>query len=420
MPQSTKTGRGVQRGAYVLAMSLGMVLAGCAPSSPPRITAPLAVDAFADKPEPLRPLLHRLKVGEARDLVLARMEVGVLSLYYGDLDTAREQFDLALASIETLYADSESARNARSLWRQEGEKDFKGEPYERSMVYYYRGLLYLAEDDFDNAAASFREGVLQDAFAEEEQYRADFALLIFLDGWANQCRGNTSAAQERYAEVRKLRPDFVSPQAGKSVLALAETGRSPRKVADGIGHGELKFRRGRNFAETRARITSVSGDAELYPMEDIFFQASTRGGRPIDAVIAGKVAFRQTAVEVGSILSEASRAVTLAAPVFQGGAGQALGGAGAALGLVSATSLVVAANSGTKADTRYWGGLPDAVHVAVLNAPPQAERPMSYWDEKSSRIEGDGMDASVRVWGGKCKLVWGRSRRPEAAPLPRD
>lgn len=414
------TGGGVRRGVNALALTLGVALAGCVPSAPPKVVAPMAADAYPDKPEPLRGLLHRLKVGERRDEVLARIELGTLSLYYGELDLAREQFDLALASIETLYAGTESARNARSLWRQEGEKDFKGEPYERSMVYYYRGLLYLAEDDFDNAAASFREGILQDAFAEEEQYRADFALLIFLDGWTNQCRGNASAAAERYAELRKLRPDFIPPPAGNSVLALAETGRSPRKVADGIGHGELKFRRGRNFTETRSRLAIGTADMEMYPLEDIFFQASTRGGRPVDAIIAGKVAFRQAAVEMSNVLSEASRAAILASPILQGGAGQALGGAGAALGLVSATSLAIAANSGTKADTRYWGGLPDAVHVATLNAPPQTDRPWSYWDEKGARVTVEGADMVAPIWGKKCKLVWGRSRRPEAAPLPRD
>ena len=48
------------------------------------------------------------------------------------------------------------------------------------MAYYYRGVLYLRDGDYENARASFKGGMLQDGFAEEEQNRSDFALLSFL------------------------------------------------------------------------------------------------------------------------------------------------------------------------------------------------------------------------------------------------
>ncbi|MEC8183119.1 MAG: hypothetical protein VX123_13805 [Pseudomonadota bacterium] len=44
---------------------------------------------------------------------------------------------------------------ARSNFAREDVKDFKGEPFERAMVFYYLGLSYLALGDFENARASF-------------------------------------------------------------------------------------------------------------------------------------------------------------------------------------------------------------------------------------------------------------------------
>ena len=125
-----------------------------------------------------------------RNEVLNRMEIGTMAFYYGDLQDAADNLDVALDAIESVWANSGKAVAARSLWHNEGEKDFKGEPYERLMAFYYRGLVHLANDDYENAAVLFKGGLAQDGFAEEAQNRANFALLMFLEGWADQCRGN--------------------------------------------------------------------------------------------------------------------------------------------------------------------------------------------------------------------------------------
>jgi len=391
-------------------------LGSCASKLPESAADAASSASVQQRPEPLRPLYARLGTEGHRNEVLNRMEIGTMAFFYGDIPEATENFDIVLNSIEAIWANSESAVRARSLWYNEAEKDFKGEPYERIMAYYYRGLLYLAKDDFENASASFKGGLVQDAFAEEEQNRSNFALLMFLDGWAHQCRGNYKDATEHYDEARKFRPDFQFPKPGENVLVILETGKSPRKISDGIGHGELKFRRGRNFSEARAEIVSGQPAIELYPMEDIFLKASTRGGRPIDAIIQGKVAFRQNTEQIGTVLSDVSRVAILTSPAFSGGAGGALGAAGAGIGVASAVSLAIAANTGTQADTRYWGGLPDAVHVKTLASLPAGPLSAVYLDDKRVPAEGPEIQNSVRQFGGRCKLVWGRSRRPEPAP----
>ena len=104
--------------------------------------------------------------------------------------------------IEAIYADNAKAEAARSKFTKENAKDFKGEPYERAMAYYYRGLAYLAEGDYENARASFKGGMLQDTLAANEKYNADFASLAFLEGWSSQCMGRKDAAASAFAEAR--------------------------------------------------------------------------------------------------------------------------------------------------------------------------------------------------------------------------
>lgn len=51
---------------------------------------------------------------------------------------------------------------------------------------------------------------------------------------------------------------------------------------------------------------------QAYPMEDLYYQASTRGGREIDKILAGKAQFKATTGGVGSFLADTS--VALASP----------------------------------------------------------------------------------------------------------
>ena len=53
-------------------------------------------------------------------------------------------------------AESREAAKARGKFGREEQKLFKGEPYERSMMYLYYGLLWYMEGEHDNARACFR------------------------------------------------------------------------------------------------------------------------------------------------------------------------------------------------------------------------------------------------------------------------
>ena len=143
-------------------------------------TALVVPAASANPPAGLDVYQKKLQAEGEQNWVLNQMEIGTRQLWSGNLDGAGTAFTDAIRKIELVYSADPNATKARSLWHEEGSKSFKGEPYERAMAYYYRGLIYLRKGDYENARAAFRQGQLQDAFAEDDQFQSDFASLMFL------------------------------------------------------------------------------------------------------------------------------------------------------------------------------------------------------------------------------------------------
>lgn len=352
--------------SFIASVVIATGLAGCGSTGPAQYQ-PLTLTnheqaVVNEQPTYLQPMYKTLFAEGKRNEVLNRMEIGTAAFYNGDIDIARENFDAALEQIETVYADNESATQARSMWHEEGRKDFKGEPYERAMAYYYRGLIYLIDGEYDNARASFVSGLMQDAFAEEEQYRSDFAVMLLLAGWSAQKMGSPVLAEEAYAELRALLPDYPIPAPTDNVLVIAETGFAPRKLADGMGHYQLVFRPGRNFTEKQVVIDVAGQQIPLPPIESVYWQATSRGGRPVDAIIEGQAAFANTTADLGRDLAQLGVAARVMAPEAGGSTGQV----GNTLALIGVASMALSSQVKPRADTRYWKRLPDMIHATTF------------------------------------------------------
>ena len=330
---------------------------------------------------------------------------------------------MALLGIETIYANDEKAEKARSLWFKESIKDFKGEPYERAMAYYYRGLLYLMEGDYENARASFKGGMLQDAFAEEDQNRADFAVLAYLEGWSSFCLGDKSLADDAFKEALEHNSALTRPEPGHNLLLIAETGGAPRKAAAGDFKEKLTFSRGDSQLIEKVVFNYGERKNAVIPAEDIFEQASTRGGRPVDFILDGKAQFKGTAEVVGDVMFTAG-AATLAVGA-QGGSDEAAM-VGAALMLGGLIAKGIAGATAADADARYWDNLPDKVFLGTLEHSGQNDVTARFLDEDSGVIDrqAGGLDVVVggalaepadlrlriTVPGKKCGLAWTRTR----------
>ena len=307
--------------------------------------------------------LARLPQEGERNRVLNDMEIGARSFWAGQYEQAKPALDDAIARIEAVYAKNPEATKARSLWYDEAVKPFKGEPYERVMAYYYRGLLYLHDGDYENARAAFRSGQLQDAFAEEQQNQCDFAVMFFLEAWASHLNHDYDLRDETLARLKTLRPDFPGIGAHDDTLVLVETGSAPRKLGDGAEHAFFVYRRGKGFSETRAVLVAPGGEQPIYPMEDVFWQASTRGGRQVDRILNGKVQFQESVTALSTTLMTGAQ---IAMGVQELGGGGTAGTVAGVLGGVGALSYLIASNAKPTADTRTWTSLPDTIHVMTL------------------------------------------------------
>lgn len=372
---------------------------------------------LADKPEAARPLFRQAMAGGERNQVLYLMRAGLASMDARDFKSAAAAFDQALAKIEAVYANNPSADKARSKFVKEAFKDFKGEGYERSMAYYYRGVLYLYEGDYDNARASFMSGQLQDQWAEDTQYSSDFALMDLLAGWASQCAGDPGLAQDFYEKARQKTAGIAIPGAGDRTLLLAEVGRSPQKWADGKYQENLRYRPGDGSGA--AGVTFRLADAELtgQPGESLYRQAATRGGREVDTILAGKASFKST---TASVASGAGQAAMIALQTSNSLASQNYGGAssmayaGMALGALSLFSAAASAAAKPQADIRYWDNLPETL-VFATSPPLGAFGQIEYASAAGGPVSTTLLEPRPDPRGA-CSIAWSRQSAAYAVP----
>lgn len=339
--------------------------------------------------------------------VLNQLQAATLALDLGRQEDAAQLFDDALFGITSVYANNQQAADARSLWQNEGSKDFKGEPYERAMAFYYRGLLDMRAGDYENARASFKSAMLQDAFAEDAQHQTDFALMMFLEGWCSHVLGSKSLADEAFAELAEFRPGFVRPAPDHNLLVIVETGKAPRKLQDGIGGNLLVYRQGKRFKEVGARAIIGDETVMLTPMESIYWQASTRGGRPVDGILEGQVQFKQNTENVAATISGIASEGALYAPLY-GASNGAFAGVAAVAGLTT----LMTSRVKTRADARYWNNLPDMVHVYTMARPKDLQEiKIEFLNTAGAVLPEFSQSRKVIVDTKGRGLVWARARR---------
>ena len=370
---------------------------------------------LSDKPEELHRLYAKVLTQGERNAVLNHTRAGLAAMQLGYWDTAERSFDQALLSIEAVYAENEDAEKARSIWVKENYKAFKGEPYERAMAYYYRGLLYLREGDYENARASFKGGLLQDTLAQVNTYSQDFALLSFLSGWASHCNGNDDLAETAFEEAREHNAGLRAPSADARLLLVGETGLAPRKVAVGEYGEALALQRATGFRDQSVDVDMSGGQVGLVEAEDVFFQANTRGGREVERILEGQAQFKDASDTVGDAALVGGAAAT-SYGLSSGNDGAAAAGlAVMAMGLVAKG---MSAATRPDADVRTWDNLPDKVHLAAVEADPvpatATAKFLAEGGQPMARREFKIHDA------GACAIGWARAHDaaeiPDAAP----
>src|SRR5262245_720854 len=262
----------MKRAGIPFALGISLGLAGCVTEQGP--TYKLSGDPIADGE-------HFIDFGPARDKVLWQYRTGLAAMRHGEFDTAKRHLDDAIARISNIFGKDVDARKSRSYFQAEARKTFIGEPYERVMAWYYRGILYWMDGEPDNARACFRSGQLADSDAEKKSYANDFVLLDYLDGYATLKLGGdgTGAVQRAESVAKQWKPPHFTTNA--NLLVFVDYGAGPEKFATGSYGEQLRFRAHVSLAQN-AIVKLREGTGKAVPYDDLLFQATTRGGRLMD------------------------------------------------------------------------------------------------------------------------------------------
>ncbi len=342
----------IQKLHWLALAALGLVLAGCA-STPHQqkvvLTGNLAVDAA-----------NAISNGPPRDKVLWEYRLAALEMRQGQFDQARRNLDEALTTLQGIYGTPDpEAKKARGYFHAESKKTFVGEPYERSMAYIYRGILYWMDGQPDNARACFRSAELEDSDTENHQYAGDWVLPDYLDGLATAKLGGDGSDAFKRAEVsaKGVKLPAYNPKA--NFLLFVEFGPGPTKYSGGKYGEELRF----NVHPSPIKSAEVTVDAFKFPVaptDDVWFQASTRGGRVMDHILGNKAVFKSATDTAGNV-------------ALIGGLGTAVLShdrtaqeVGLGIALAGVLSKAVSAATTPQADTRTWDNLPRYLSFASV------------------------------------------------------
>lgn len=349
-------------------------------------TVPAPPTVWLDaKPVSLRPFYAALYQDGEHSAVVNFERLGLAAMELDLLKDAAWAFDRALERIEAVYADNPVAKAARSRYTLEAIKEFKGEPYERAMAYYYRGLLHLMTGDYEDARATFRAAEYQDTVSEDEQFAGDFALMNFLAGWSARCMGQAGSAAEDFKEAAAIDSALVEPPSDRSLLLIGEIGHSPVKTKRGGSNELLVFARSQDQGRDEAaqvRLGQSGAPIALRDAGDIHFQATTRGGRPIDALLGGKAVAKKNLANAADLI-----------------------GASVELGLLGLIPQLLSDKIAPDTDIRMWDTLPDRIVLATANG--NTDQADFNFTPGSTPIEAV---QPVQHSAGRCGIAWSRSR----------
>lgn len=373
-------------GISVLAALL--LVAGCASAPQKEIayTGDPVVDGNAE-----------LAAARPQDRVLWEYRIAGAALRTGNFEEAKARLDDAILHMGGIIANSADAKKARSLFGDESSKTFIGEPYERVMAYYYRGILYWRDGQPDNARACFRTGEFIDSDAENDSYKSDYVLLDYLDGLASEKLAADGADALKRAQANVKGAVLPAYDRDANVLVFAEFGRGPRKYPGGEYGEQLKFMA--TDSRVHSAVLTIEGRRVPLPAyDDLNYQATTRGGRVMDHILGNKAVFKQTANTVGDVALIGG--VVAADNIYRrdGSRSQDAQTAAIALGAIGLISKIASAATTPKADVRTWDNLPQRLSFAALRLAPGVHAgKVEFLDASGQALPGLEQELTIKV-----------------------
>lgn len=318
-------------------------------------------------PPNLKPYYLSMYSEGRENMALYEMRGGLEALRTGQLDQAEKLLQLACEDVDALLAGADAARKAQGKFTKEQEKWFKGESYERSALFLYRGLIYLIRHDYGNASACFKRAQLYDITSDDEPgfagdwYSAEWALALasLKQGYPQ----DAEAALKRAAAFSSRRGEVPPPGADCNTLIVVEAGIGPIKYRSGRYGERMRYREEPSPVKRVEVLQDHKVLTATAAAESLYFQATTRGKREVDSILNGKANFKEGTGYAATGL--AAGALIAAQHGGQGGdiAAGVLGG----LALISAG---ISAATTPQADIRAWDNLPHSIYFLCLSLPP--------------------------------------------------
>lgn len=338
--------------------------------------------------DPIEDGYVRIQQGPPEDKILWQYATALEHMRRGQIDEAAALLDEALLSQEALAIDGgKKARQARKIFYPESTKIYIGEPYERVMAWFYRGVIYWMQGEPDNARACFKSAQLMDSDAEGEQYKADYAILDFMIGMINRFYKGDDNEAFRFAKQNAKFDYFPDDVQDPNLIIILEFGSGPTKYRGG-NYGQLLKIRSRTSLAHSVNIT-LTDPIHIQPLDDVSWQAQTRGGRYMDHVLGRKAVFKEATSGIGdaAILSGA----VIASETEHTQTGLIVAGVGI-------LSKILSSASNPEADTRTWKNLPQYITLAPFKLPPgQYQASVQFLNKNGGVIPKDTKSININL-----------------------
>lgn len=305
------------------------------------------------------------------DYVLNNLRLGAAALASHEFDEAERAYVRAYQIMNATRVN-DPGREAAIVWLSESKKVWRGEPYERAVANLQLGMLYYAQNDYNNARGAFENALFKlrdytDADAKHyDEQESDFVIALLMLGRTWTQLGRSDEAARYFDRAVALRPGVEAlvhslADLSNNVLLYVEYGFGPRKVEMGMDGATLGFYpHPSQVGSIPMPIVYVDGrQASSAPLREPLFDtlamALDRRWQKIDTI-------RQTKSYLGTGLMVGGAGATIYG-ADRGDQGMAMAG----IGMLAAGALLKASSS---ADIRTWEMSPRTAFLIPLRIEP--------------------------------------------------
>ena len=172
------------------------------------------------------------------DMLLYRLERGLILHYQGEYEASDRQFEKAERLIDRHFTRS-VVREVGAFLTNDAVRAYSGEEYERALIHYYRALNSLYLGDTENALVECRKANLRlRDFAAEAEYELTYrndAFLQYLTGILYEAEGEWNDAYISYKDALKGYGAYRETFGMKTPTALQ---RDITELATALGYEE--------------------------------------------------------------------------------------------------------------------------------------------------------------------------------------